>query len=328
MSLDSKIKNTIDPYIPIQYPYDEEGFAEVLSVDDQTKIMDYMEKYGFIVIPVLDDDACDQTIRETWHEMNIEASKNKSVDSNELDPEDLTTWETENWPEPDHVYLSKHHAYSPQAYVNMLHPNVVKVFKLLHNTDKLIMSVPLVSIKRPRSMYGTRRKDWDINPLRLHLDRDTERPYHERSKRYQAEIALVDSDYSVGGFAAVPGSSAYIKKYPEIWLNVDQGKYIKDGVLTGTLHANLQQIPIRKGNMVIWDRSTVHANYIGHPANELPRITQFTTVYANRDVNTGLETTDMRAHLNKAENVNVKQMLLKMKLTIEEQQYLGLIKYV
>jgi hypothetical protein len=195
-----------------------------------------MQKYNFIVCSVLSPEECKTTIDQTWKEMN-------ELGNGKLNPNDPGTWETENWPEPDHIYLSNHFTRIEQSFRNMVNPNVVRIFEILHKTDRLYATTGIISIKRPVYVNGVKRPDWELNPLRLHFDRDSEEPYDKYPPRYQAHISLVDSGYDVGSFSAVPGSANEVRKNPSLWLDVDIvtpemkiGRIQRDALNSANLH--------------------------------------------------------------------------------------------
>lgn len=265
--------NPVEPFVAIKYPIDGE-FAESVSLKDPSKIKKYMEVYNFVVIgQVLTEKQCAKSIKAMWQEAKL-------LGNRELDPDDSSTWKNENWPEPSHPYLFTNKAFSGRAFKNMVNKKVNKAFEYLFETEELIATTPVWSIKRPT--LGGKLKDWYVEPLKLHLDKDnTTKSYDAHPIRYQASIALNDSDYTTGGFSAVPGCANYVRKYPSIWTEANQGKYILGGSLTGPLHKALQRIPIKAGDMVIWERGVCHANFPNTGFG--PRITNFFTMVPARD---------------------------------------------
>ena len=265
--------NPATPYVALKYPLDGE-FGEAVPLTDADKIREYMRRYNMVVIDsVLSEKQCAKSVRAMWAEAN-------ALGNGRLDPDDPTSWDDENWPLPDHPYLFTNRAFSKRAWKNLVNKNVNQAFAILFGTDELVATTPLWSIKRPT--YGKKTSPWYVKPLVLHLDKDnTSEEYSADPIRYQASIALTDSDSTTGGFAAVPGSANFVRANPTVWTAADQGKYILGGALTGHLHKAVQRIPVRAGNMIIWERGMCHANYsnLGYE----PRITNFFTMVPARD---------------------------------------------
>lgn len=299
----------------LKYPITSENFAESIPIEEYI-INEYMNKYNFIVCSVLSPEECKLTIDQIWQEMN-------SLGNGKLDPNDPTTWINENWPRPDHIYLSDHFTTTEQCFKNMVNTNITQIFKILHKTKNIYAAADRVSIKRPTIVNGVEREEWKLNPLRLHLDRDTPEQYNKYPPRYQAHISLVDSGYDVGSFAAVPGSANEVKKHSNLWTHVDQGKYILTGKTSGYLHQHLQKIPIKAGDIVIWDKSVAHANFVN--VSDKPRITQFLTFVPA--VKYAMELNENNIHTYLTKHPEYKKELLKYNWSNQEKQILGLVKY-
>ena len=219
----------------LKYPITSDGFAECLNSDNPTKILEYMQIYNIVVIDALSQEECEISINQAWEEMNLHGN-------GKLDKTDPTTWINENWPLPNHIYLSDHPTSTYQSLKNMVNSNIVKTFEILFEHKNICPDVGIISIKRPVIVNGTH---------------------------------MPDCGYDIGSFACVPGSANAVKSNPNLWLNVDQGKYIQTGKESGFLHSNIQKIPLKAGSMVIWDRSVAHANFTNN--SDKPRITHFFT---------------------------------------------------
>lgn len=257
--------------IKLKYPITSDGFAECIEIDNES-ILETMNKYNIVVIDVLTKIECEKSVDSIWKEMNMLGNGN-------LDPNDPTTWINENWPLPEHIYLSNHYSSSHQTFKNMVNPKIVKTFEILFGHKQICPKADRVSIKRPIYVNGQYFKEWELNPLRLHIDRDTDEPYEKYNRRYQGCLALVDCSYDVGSFSCVPGSGNEVRKNPNLWLNLDQGKYVKQGKESGFLFGNIQKIPLKAGSMVIWEKSVAHSNFPN--SSDKPRITQFLSYVEN-----------------------------------------------
>lgn len=250
----------------LKYPINSDGFA--YAAQSNTEIKEFMNLYNFVVINALTPDECEKAVNQSWKEMNEHGN-------GKLDKNNPETWITENWPLPDFVYLSNHPTMTEQNLKNMVNKNIVNAYKVLFNHNQICPDVGIISIKRPLYLNDVYMEEWKLNPLKLHYDRDTEEQYYKYNDRYQGCLALVDCGYDIGGPSCVPGSANEVKKNPNLWTNVNQGKYITNGKESGFLHANIQNIPLKAGNMLIWNRATAHSNFTNN--SNKPRIVHFFT---------------------------------------------------
>lgn len=258
----------------IKYPIDSDGFAQCVDINKKD-ILDSMNIYNIVVIDVLNKEECEITVNEIWEEMNEHGN-------GKLDKNDPITWQTENWPEPEYAYLSKHYALTQQSLKNMVNPRIALTFEILFGHSQICPKVGVPAIKRPVIVNGQYIKEWELSPLKLHYDKDNAEPYHKYPPRYQGCLALVDCSYDVGSFACSIGSANEVRKNPNLWLNADQGKYVLKGKESGYLYANCQKIPLRAGSMVIWDRSVAHYNFTNQ--SDKPRIVHFFSYSENTQI--------------------------------------------
>jgi hypothetical protein len=236
----------------LRYPINSEGYAEAVC---RGNIVDTMNKYGVVVIQVLSADECIKTETALWKE-----------NGDRLRADDYTTWENENWPSPAHPFLSDKYALHEQAFRNRVNPKVVDAFIQLYKTDDLLTTVDFWGIKRG-TVFGPdeQRIDWRPKPLKLHWDVDLITYNKQKKQRYQALVAIVNCNQEVGSFSCVPGSC-----YIDYSKHQENHKYVKK---TSVLQRQVQRIPLRAGDMVIWDMGIAHANYANY--TNTCRLTQY-----------------------------------------------------
>jgi len=120
---------------------------------------------------------------------------------------------------------------------------------------------------RPEWFYEL-KMHWDLNPW-LYVEEMKEHQH----PMYQGLIALVDCPIEVGGFLCVPGSSKFLPEYTKerkpIHLNPLSIRVPSDDIMLDYK----QKVPLRKGEMVIWNSGQAHANF-GNTSNK-NRIYQF-----------------------------------------------------
>lgn len=239
----------------IKYPIDAEGYAQV-SVD----LCADLKVYNMGVIDMLDEKEQGLSRDALWSEMGP------------LVTSDPTTWETTNWPDPRHVFLSNRYAVSERAFRNRVHPRLVQAFSQLYRTSELWTTIDFWGVKRATVFGAHTRPDWRVAPLLLHWDTDIEKYVKDRAQgrhRYQALVALNDNDQSVGSFECVPGSANELATWLQRYKPLD-GKYVPKN---NPLHQRKQRIPLRAGHCVIWDVGTAHCNFSNYSCQ--PRLTQY-----------------------------------------------------
>lgn len=109
---------------------------------------------------------------------------------------------------------------------------------------------------------------WDLNPW-LYVE-EMKTGHHPM---YQGLVALVDCPEEVGGFLCVPGSTAFLPQ----WTYEHKPNHLKPLSIQVSPNEVMleykQKVPLRKGEMVIWNSGQAHANF-ANTCNQL-RIYQF-----------------------------------------------------
>ena len=98
---------------------------------------------------------------------------------------------------------------------------------------------------------------WDVHPWWYVKERAAGRP-----PMFQGVLALVDCPDDVGGFCVAAGSSALL---PEWCTKVPEQKAARakhfDLPSNDDWYDSLQHVPLRAGEMVVWDSGSLHANF-------------------------------------------------------------------
>lgn len=247
----------------LKYPRDESGeYSLAFSPDDVEGYTSAMKKYGIVVVHVIDEKQCDETVNAFYAEMAERSGSSK------LDRNDQSTWEDENWPAPNSKFLSGGPTFCQEAFDNRCHPNLYKVFCNLYGRKDLLTSIDHWGLMRGavNKETGQLRSDWRYQ-LKPHFDvfpwsyvKEDKVP-----KMYQAIIAIDDCSEEVGGFAGVPGSAPYLEKWCSLKKEPSsKGKHVRRNHYPGEksdIAKNMQHFPLRKGDVVIFDSGTCHANF-------------------------------------------------------------------
>jgi ectoine hydroxylase-related dioxygenase (phytanoyl-CoA dioxygenase family) len=260
-----------------RYPVEDDGYTKAYRVDNEDEkelqqAIEAFERYGVVVIHVMQEEQCDKLFDAFWEEANLMADENKVQQIAKLDKNDPSTWETENW-STGGKFLMYRHALHEEAFKARVNPNVVKFWRAIYGgTEKLWTSIDHWGIMRGTVFPdGSNRGDWRHN-LKLHWDIN---PYRHDAElnmgecgRFQGLLAVVDCPVEVGGFCCVPGSHKFMTTWskenrcPEDYdINSNAGFKL---LPNDPMQEFNQRFPIRKGDMVIWDSRQAHANFPNH----------------------------------------------------------------
>eukprot|EP01116_Phalansterium_solitarium_P002614 TRINITY_DN12745_c0_g1_i1.p1 TRINITY_DN12745_c0_g1~~TRINITY_DN12745_c0_g1_i1.p1 ORF type:complete len:338 (-),score=52.75 TRINITY_DN12745_c0_g1_i1:173-1186(-) len=254
-----------------KYPSDRDGFLKSFDYQDDDWL-GYLNRWGFVVLQVLTESECDATVEALFEELNQQALATQATP---LNLHDSTTWENENWPSPASRFLTRTMAIHPLAWRNRTHPAIHAAFAKIFGRQDLWASVDrwgvfrgtkgVVSRKPDGSLEQTDRPDWRHN-LALHWDVNPWRHCRELDQGQppmcQGVLAIVDCPEEVGGFLTVPGSPAYTRS---AWVNKQPPLHDRDCLVRVPEHDPMQQhvqrVPLRKGQIVIWNSLGAHANF-------------------------------------------------------------------
>lgn len=240
----------------MSYPIDSEGFA-VPSTD----FLADMKKYNLIVVSVLDEKEQYEAQNALWKAMGPHVTA------------DPTTWETSNWPDPAHPFLSTSYATCETSFRNRVHPKLTSAFMTLYGTKDIVSTIDFWGVKRATLIVTEKgvinRSDWRLNPLRLHWDVNILEYVHQ-TPRYQCLIALNENSQSTGSFAYVPQSATRLGAWIAKYRKPDQEKYVPK---SNPWQYETVRLPLRAGNAVIWDMGVAHSNFSNYGTE--PRLTQY-----------------------------------------------------
>lgn len=262
-----------------RYPCDEEGYAVGLDPADADGLRRAMRRYGVVVARVLPPTDCAAAAEEVFADCGVPRCGPPSE------------WETEKWPAQNRFLYGRPNgpertAKGPAAMRNRTHPLVHRTFTALFDgehrlwvtADTYGVMRPTVCLPFPKADGGVEFRDrpdwrwdlkmhWDCNPWALQEELDAGRP-----PMFQGLIALVDCSEDTGSFLAVPGCTRF---FDEGWAKQPQHnhyRYAADltaGVVNGkayvpdksVLRSFAQRLPLRAGDMVVWDSRTAHSNF-------------------------------------------------------------------
>lgn len=295
-------------FVKIEYPIDSEGYAE--SFDDPKDWINIMKKYNVLVVPILNNEECDELEEDMWKSVGPKVTK------------DPTTWENKNWPNPNHPFLIDQYATSKTAFKYRTHGKLERVFTELYNTKDVITTIDFYGIKRATILPEPigERKDWRMKPLKLHWDcyvNEYVQDQLNKKIRYQALIAVNDNCQSTGSFSCVIGSANILKEWNNLY-EPENKKYVSQNNI---LQKHTQRIPIRKGCVIIWDFGVAHSNFSNYSSE--PRLTMYCRMIPNQQWSIDKERQSITKFWH--DNPNIKKEVSSYEWNLREMKILGLL---
>jgi len=252
-------------------PRDDEDPNYALSFDfEGTEWLPFLEAHSYVVLRgIVPAEDCDGVVAEFQDRVNeLRGAAGIAGPAIDFQQPSAEAWETENWPMRS-KFLVNEPALGPRAFAARTLPQVHAVWSRIFGTDKLWSSVDALGIMRATRALphadGTfaDRLDWEVS-LPPHWDCSPWEYTRELAKgyprKYQGLVALVDTPEEVGGFCVVPGMARHLPlwlaKVPEPAQPV-HSYHPSDKAVTD----RMQRVPLRKGDLVIWDNGCTHANF-------------------------------------------------------------------
>jgi len=278
------------------------GYVQSFAPDEPEEYLPFLEKYGVAVIKALPESLCDATVEAMVDEAN---HMQRDCVTTLIQLQDSTTWSNENWPS-DNRFLFDMPTVGPAAWRVRLHPNMQRIFAEIYQTNQLVSSVDkwllargtrnICQKNKETGEQETRKRvlEWEQSlPLHVHLDpwryRQEQQKVHNGKEEdyvhsFMGVVALVDCPKEVGGHVTVPGSAPFLDTWSTEFLNKKPKKpafsyyvYKKEELL----RMYKQLIPLRKGEMVVWDMRQFHGTFAN--TTSTPRIAQFVRYIPDAD---------------------------------------------
>jgi hypothetical protein len=226
----------------------------VLSAEDLT----FFDKNGYVVVHnAVPQENLDAVIKTAWEFL-------------EMNSDDPDTWYP---PERKStlVFLHQHQT----LWDNRQSPRLYQAFADLLGTEKLWVSMDRASMKPPLDPRFPHYNDRGF----VHWDLDTSRPLPQ-TLGVQGVLALEDTTEEMGGFCCIPG---FHGNTLETWIagqppDRDPRKPDLSRLPEG---CQVTPIPMRAGDLVIWDRTLAHGN--GANRGRRPRLAQYIAMYPARE---------------------------------------------
>jgi len=183
------------------------------------------------------------------------------------------SWENENWPSKS-KFLMNYLALGQCAFNNRTNENIYKVFCEIFGETKLWCSIDKwgfmratkdllwlddegrpCKIDRP-DWRKSLLPHWDCNPWVY-----VQMLHRKEPNMYQGLVALEDCPVEVGGFLSTPGCIRFLKTWTEE-RKTPHKKWISHRIqINDPMVNHLQKVPLRKGELVIFDTGQLHCNF-------------------------------------------------------------------
>jgi len=214
-----------------------------------------------VVVELLGEAECDDAVASFWDEVRQWALETGRDDYPK--PDDPYSWETDNWPSRG-KFLLKNDAETGAAFRNRTHPRLHQAFSIIFGHQEILTKIDKWGCMRGTIMPdGSVRKDWRWQ-LEPHWDCNPHQYLEETTKlhlprMYQGLVALTENNDWTGGFRCCPGSSKHLAQWCATHPRDD--RFSKYPQPSDPWYHQLQRVPLKKGQMVIFDAGTLHANY-------------------------------------------------------------------
>ena len=222
--------------------------VETHDPEGPTEWHDHIAKYGYVIIhDVLPKENLAATIADIWAHTGV-------------DPSDPDSWYQPGIIRPVGMVEMYHYQ---SMWNNRQHPHVYDIFRAIHGTDQLSVSIDRVGLKPP---VHPDHPDYDHRGM-IHWDTDMTK-YPDIPFRVQGVLALTDTESDMGGFQCIPETYQHLDEFlatqsPEkiASRNPDYSGY------------SITHPRLAAGDLLVWTSLLLHGN--GHNTSKQPRLCQY-----------------------------------------------------
>jgi len=239
----------------------DDGHAHIKFGEDPRPCL---RQYGYCVVEdVFTKQECIETINSMWKWLeNLETGIHRN---------NSKTWINDNWPPHLHQGMI-HHSIAHEEFIwkNREHPNIIKVFSQIFNTDQLLSSFDGVCIGRP-PVIDTK----DMILSWLHTDQNIIPSYIPIDEVYDSEFYCIqgilnyedvnddDASLFIGKETHLTHTDLFVhngKKPIEHWYVLD--KYDADWLINEK-HIEFVKLNAPAGSILLFDTRNIHQGYPG-----------------------------------------------------------------
>jgi len=224
------------------------GAVTTSEIQDSAGWRDRIMSDGYVIVPdVVPAANLQATIEDIWAHAGA-------------DPDRPETWYQDDVIRP--VGMVEMYQYQ-SMWNNRQNERVYDVFRAIHRTDQLWVSIDRVGLKPP---VDPDHPEYDHKGM-IHWDTDLTR-YPDIPFHVQGVLALTDTEPDMGGFQCVPGTYQHLDEYLST-LTAEQ---------IASRNPDYSAYPLVRprlaaGDLLIWTSLLLHGN--GHNVSKKPRLCQY-----------------------------------------------------
>lgn len=267
-------------------PLDEDGFVvSFRAPEEHAQVQEFLDKYGFVVIrEVLTSEECDASLDEFFNGI---AGRDSVRHPPTLVKDDPDTWgpyyDAHRFSHLGIIGMSAD--FSPAQLRNRTNRKVYDGYRTVLGQDDLIVDHDRIGVMRPTRNVcykdGTIKEDvpeWRTMDRWLHLDAnplnnkasiagfrdDGSKIDFDTTLIPQGLVTLTDARVKDGGFHCVPGSHKVIQAFLRSHASqhhISHNNFNVDPDDDSALMDRIQQIPIRRGCLLVWTSLLLHGNH-------------------------------------------------------------------
>jgi ectoine hydroxylase-related dioxygenase (phytanoyl-CoA dioxygenase family) len=209
---------------------------------------DHIIRYGYVIVQnAVPAQNLQATIEDIW----------RHTDANPKDPD---SWYRADVIRPVGMVEMYHYQ---SMWNNRQHPNVYEIFRAIHGTDQLAVSIDRVGLKPPVS---PNHPEYDHRGM-IHWDTDMTRypniPFH-----VQGVLALADTEPDMGGFQCIPETYEHLDRF----LTTQTREKIESRNPDYSGYS-ITRPRLAAGDLLVWTSLLLHGN--GHNTSQRPRLCQY-----------------------------------------------------
>jgi len=212
---------------------------------------DHISRYGYVIVHnALPEENLKATIDDIWGHTGA-------------DPNDPETWYRRDIIRPVGMVEMYHYQ---SMWNNRQNPRVYDIFRAVHGTDELAVSIDRVGLKPPDNPA---HPEYDHKGM-IHWDTDMTRypniPFH-----VQGVLALTDTEPDMGGFQCIPETYQRLDEFLKTQTREKIESRNPDYTGYSVTHPRLAA-----GDLLIWTSLLLHGN--GHNTSNTVRLCQYVSM--------------------------------------------------
>jgi len=209
---------------------------------------DHIARYGYVIVHnALPEDNLKATIDDIWRHTGAA-------------PNDPETWYRRDVIRPVGMVEMYHYQ---SMWNNRQHPRIYEIFRAVHGTDELTVSIDRVGLKPPDNPA---HPEYDHKGM-IHWDTDMTK-YPDIPFRVQGVLALTDTEPDMGGFQCIPETYQHLEEFLKTQTHERIASRNPD--YTGY---TITRPRLAAGDLLIWTSLLLHGN--GHNTSNKVRLCQY-----------------------------------------------------